>query len=48
VLLCEQTGWTLDYVRSLDIEEFYEVTEILKATNAARAHLRKRALSRAN
>lgn len=42
LLLAERTGWTLDYIRTLNSVEFYVVTEMYSAIDAARSHIRKR------
>lgn len=44
MLLAREMGWTLEYVESLPMERVRRVREMLKATDAAAAHLRQRAL----
>lgn len=42
-LLVERTGWTLDYIESLDVDDLDEVQEIYEALDKVRAHKAKQA-----
>jgi hypothetical protein len=37
-LLAERTGWTLDYIRSLDADDYLNMGEVCRALDAAKAH----------
>jgi len=41
VLLCERTGWTLEYVRSLDGNDYALVRGVLDGLDKARVDLMK-------
>jgi len=43
-LLAERTGWTLDYIRSLDLDDFFNMREILRGLDTARYHQSRRTL----
>ncbi len=42
VYLCQEMGWTLDYVESLDMRTFNRVLTVIEARNKAKAHLERR------
>lgn len=33
--LCEKYGWTLEYIRSMDMVQYRQVIEVTKAMNAS-------------
>jgi len=41
MLLCERIGWTLGYVRSLELDDYALVRGVLDGLDKARADIRK-------
>jgi hypothetical protein len=41
--LCQQMGWSLEYVDALDMWEAYEMIDMMQSAELARAHERKKA-----
>lgn len=35
VMLCERMGWTLEYIRSMELRDMLEVIEVLKAIDGS-------------
>lgn len=47
MLLAERMHWTLDYVDSMDVQDYDRVLTILDAVDKARTHVRERQARRA-
>lgn len=43
ILLAERTGWTLDYVRNMDKQDYLNVRYVIDGLDTARNHNRIRA-----